>query len=760
MSRSRCLIVPIFLLIFSVFSGAQVVDNQLGKELLGIFPELEDGYIDLNGNGKPDQLVDLDEVVVETTVKDGVIQVQEILDFIENYFQYISIQKIEKVREILELASGAIPEIISLSYIRTINDILETKRELGTDGIFLSPSAMAQAMEEAQGFIASMAFAYKKEGDRFAQDFVTARENLFRMIEQGYPLPEITREQDLEIVITTFINTIIRDFDSDIQRVKSIIRTLGNLGAESSLPYLTALLNDDRYKLDVLRALGAVGHKSVIPILIEQLDRETAPEARQELIIALGDIGGEESLDILLSLLKDGQEPESEQIVLSAVGSVAASGSIDRRISTLFLSYLGNVDIELRKVALEGLAYYPSTAVVSAILQLLKTEKNESVRLAAVKALGATHSPAATPTFTAMLRDSEESEAVVETVILGLGDSAEGLKALPYVLESLGSSNDTIRSAAALTVARLFNLDARAVSTALSRGVLTRTDELYLSEGTRLLAAMADPSTVPTLTILLDNSFDEVKKNATWALYRISAEPNLKTVEALKKLVTSETEALTVRINAVRGLGNIGIDSPQLKVWQTLTTIVRLRGEKYYMLRYFAIEALGALRSNEPEVKSVLVSVALREPDDDLKKASVIALKEIGDSDSNAFLTLENLYKRSDNVDLKILIVETLGDFGAAQSEKLAAELLDESPRSEVKRRIIYSLSNIETVDALNTILDAASDPELGEYIYGVLEDCNRVTMMSIISRRLKTETNGEIRALMENLLAGFQASY
>jgi HEAT repeat protein len=359
-----------------------------------------------------------------------------------------------------------------------------------------------------------------------------------------------------------------------------------------------------------------------------------------------------------------------------------------------------------------------------------------------------------------MLRDPEESEAVVEAVIEQFGQSAEGLKALPYILEALGNENDTIRAAASTSVFNLYEMDARAVAAALSRAVLTRTDEIYLVEGTRLLAAIADPSTVPALTVLVDSPYDEVKKNVTWALYRISAEPNLKTVDALKKLVTSETEALTVRINAVRGLGNIGLDSAQLKVWQTLSTIVKLRGDKYYMLRYFAIEALGELRSREPEVISVLVSVALREPSDGLKKASVLALKEIGRADPNALLTLENLYNRTDNVELKILIVEALGDLGGEQAGRLAAELIDENPDSGIKRRAIYTLANIESFDSLNAILDAAVDTTLEEYIFGVLEDCNQPTMMSIIERRLKTETNGDIRALMENLSALFQAAY
>ena len=66
--------------------SADVVDNDLGRKIKAIFPELASGYIDLNNNGSMDRLDDMDEMVPDSRVKDGILQVQEILDFIsENY---------------------------------------------------------------------------------------------------------------------------------------------------------------------------------------------------------------------------------------------------------------------------------------------------------------------------------------------------------------------------------------------------------------------------------------------------------------------------------------------------------------------------------------------------------------------------------------------------------------------------------------------------------------------------------------------------
>ena len=83
------------LLATAVYLGAvmpsaaiSVVDTDLGGEFERIFPELSEGYIDLNSNEKLDRLEDMDELVPESLIQDDILQVQEILDFIIEQYRF------------------------------------------------------------------------------------------------------------------------------------------------------------------------------------------------------------------------------------------------------------------------------------------------------------------------------------------------------------------------------------------------------------------------------------------------------------------------------------------------------------------------------------------------------------------------------------------------------------------------------------------------------------------------------------------------
>ena len=135
-------------------------------------------------------------------------------------------------------------------------------------------------------------------------------------------------------------------------------------------------------------------------------------------------------------------------------------------------------------------------------------------------------------------------------------------------------------------------------------------------EGTRILSRIADPDTVPTLVSLLSSPLSEVKKHASWAMYRIRPSGNPKAIEELKKLVSGETESLEVRINAVRSLGVIGAlnpnPTPQTNVLPAILTALKMRDEKYTMLRFYAVRALGDARIGSSEVIDALVRAATR----------------------------------------------------------------------------------------------------------------------------------------------------
>lgn len=141
-------ILSIIFLLFTVISTyCEVVNTSLGKSFTAIFPELSKGYIDLNANGQLDRLDDMDEKIPDSGVKDGIIQVQEILDFIEANYRFIPMDKLNAVYKALDTASGDIPRLIALNYSQRIKEVIRNKERLGANSLYLTPSALKRPMK-------------------------------------------------------------------------------------------------------------------------------------------------------------------------------------------------------------------------------------------------------------------------------------------------------------------------------------------------------------------------------------------------------------------------------------------------------------------------------------------------------------------------------------------------------------------------------------------------------------------------------------
>ena len=267
--RKALLIFFIVIPIFFSQSQNQVVDSPLTGELKKIFPALSRGYIDLNQNGGIDQNEDIDEVIAESTVKDGLIQGKEILDFIIKNYEFIPLEKLNRVGEILEKTRGAIPELIALQYQSRINDVANKKEELDAMGLHLTPAARREAMDKMEKLINTMTMAYKKEAGKSETEFIQARDELFTMIERGYPLPETLNQEDSQLIVNIMIHTIIKEAEQNSNQVKASIKTLGRIGDPRAVPVLLGVLADDSSDFDALitaaRALGRIGDRAAVP---------------------------------------------------------------------------------------------------------------------------------------------------------------------------------------------------------------------------------------------------------------------------------------------------------------------------------------------------------------------------------------------------------------------------------------------------------------------------------------------------------------
>lgn len=772
MTRMKKISIFTLIVILSAFGagalGAEVIDNSLGRALTGIFPELRQGYIDLNHNGSLDRLDDMDELVPDSRVKDGIIQVQEIMDFISENYPFFLMEELEAVQGALEDAEGTIPELIGLNYRRTIAELIEKKEELGIDGLYLSPSARRKAMAEMNALIGTMVGAYKNESSRDERTFNEARDKLFTMIEQGYPIPDDLVEEDKNMLVSALIQTALNERDVNQVRTKYAIKTLGKLKDPFAVDYILELMNTEAYRAECIRALGEIGNDEAEKKLMALLETAGDEEVRIALYRALGRIGGERSREILTSRIEavgteDGPSEAETFAILQAVSKLAQGGNTDRSINTILTSYLSSADGEMRILAAKGLAAYPSQTNLNLLINALRNEKEEEVKIELVKAVNIAGNAQIITLYTSMLRDENISEPLERTLLEEIGKNPEGARAVTVIQSSLASRSDEIRKAAGDAFERLYEYNPKAVSGTLSRAVMTSDDEYLLAESSAVLAELADPTTAAALAGLLKSPYPEVKQNATWALYKMGNTGNTRMIEDLRRLITSETEPMGVRINSVRTLGRLGTVNEDIV--QTLTTVVKMRGGKYSMLRYFAIEALGDLGSaslgdSEEDTAELLARIALGEKDTLIKAAALDAVREIGRSTEGVVSSLEGLFKRSDDKETRTLVLETLGDLGSSAAGELAETLGFPDLAPGQKQRIIYALAQSGSEKGYMRIIEYSLDGDVSELATAILRDTPKRILQPVVEKRIRTETDDEIVALLEDLRTGFETAF
>lgn len=762
MKRYRILSFVTVLTVLSALApvwSISIVDTPLGSGFERLFPSLSEGYIDLNSNGSMDRLEDMDEKIPESLVQDGVLQVQEVLDFIIEQYRFFPVSRLEEIQDILSGAEGQIAEIIALSYQNRLAEVIEKKREFGSDDLYLTPSALRRAHEEMSGYIATMLHAYKKEEREYVQQFSEARESLFSMIEAGYPLPPMGTE-DRNLLVSAMLHTILSEGDRNPQRVKAAINTLGRLQAESALPYLRNLLDSSAYQVEAAGAIGEIGNTQARAILMSALKTSEPGAYQYALIRAVGKVGGDESAEYLLSMLPEASGPESEsqippqkeETIVKALSDLAAEGSRNRRIFTVLSDYLSHEAAEIRGVAVEGIAGFGARLATGELLPMLNEEENEKVKITLVRNLNALNDANTIPTFIRLLDDPTTSNTLKQEIIRAVGMNDNGARGIPAILGYLSDENEAVRTTARQAVLNQYARDSQTVISSLSRSALQSNDNLFLEEATSIIAEVADPAAVPTLLKLLENSDPQVRKNVTWAFYRIRPQNNARIVSEIQKLVTSETEPLQVRINAARALGAMRTNNAQLEVHKTLLTTLKLRSPEYVMLRYYAIDSLAQLSASQPEVVEALVNTAAGADEHTLRIAALQALRTIGSAGSEAISSVAGMAKRSDNLEIKMEAVRLLGDVGSDESVGIARSVLASSANADVYKKIGYALSRIDSDEAVELLIDMAADSDHTDFLVGLLREMDPSTLRKVVQRRRQTESNQAVVQILDRI--------
>ncbi|MFO7731957.1 MAG: hypothetical protein R6V86_14460, partial [Spirochaetia bacterium] len=283
-------------------------------------------------------------------------------------------------------------------------------------------------------------------------------------------------------------------------------------------------------------------------------------------------------------------------------------------------------------------------------------------------------------------------------------------------------------------------------------------DSLFLEQATSIIAEVADEAALTTLLRMLETPYPEVLKNVTWAFYRIRPQGNARIVGEIQKLVTSETQPVQVRINAVRALGAMRTENTQLEVYKTLLTTLKLRAPEYSMLRYYAIDSLAQLSADQPEVIDALLQSASPGEELHLRLAALQALRSIGAMDAEAVRTIAGMAKRSENIEIMTEAVRLLGDAGSEETVGIAGSILESTQDGGTYTKIAYALSRLESDSAVELLIDMAAGSEQEGFILGLLREVKPSLLRTIVQRRRQTESNQEVQQVLDKLEASLSA--
>ena len=471
--RQKILFILFTFLIFIPVFG-DIVSTPLGNKLRTIFPELRNGYIDLNKNGSLDRLDDMDEQISDYLVQDDQIQVQETLEFIRNNYKYFPVRTLESVRDALNSPEGTINELIGLNYGTSINQLIEKRIAMGEYGLYLPPSARKKAMDEMAGFLALMDSAYKKEGSGAEQEFTNAKASLYNMLEKGYPIPEPLSTKEKEILESTLINTLIREQNNQ-KAVNTALYSLGILRSSRGIPYIIPLVTNEKFALESIRSLGAIGNLEALDLLLISLSENPEEARKVEIIRALGSMGSRESIVPLLNILKE--EEISENIlksVLDSLGKIASNGNADRRISAALANYLTSPDPALRIIAVKGLSAFSDQNTVASLLGLFRKERSENVLMSLVERAQYINNPSIVPSLIGLLQNPQTSIELQKSCLRTIGSHSEGIKGINGVIAALSSPIKEIQETAYEASKELYKTNNTALIGGLASVVLLK----------------------------------------------------------------------------------------------------------------------------------------------------------------------------------------------------------------------------------------------------------------------------------------------
>jgi len=335
------------------------------------------------------------------------------------------------------------------------------------------------------------------------------------------------------------------------------LETLRGISGPELAPVVRPFLKDPdpMVRSQAARALGQMGDRAALPVLIELLtlrDEGFLTQGLHAVVDALGRLRDPAALTPLFKLLDDAPDYRQIEIyryhILSNIVLVGGAGVIDRIKSQLLDPTMQNGHI-----VLDALASVESEKVIPFLMKALE-EGDTRYRTSAVRALAARGHRAAGPLLVTVIAEEEDPWFLTEAlraltafgvnpgpkVVLGFLDLDPGdVRNINLIYGAMrASTRFGIRDAAPKIVAILEKHAAR-----------------YSYRAVDTLGRLDDPGAIPILTKLLAaEKYDARKHRTAIALARLGAlEPLLARLRAER--MTNDPSALATRAESFQALG-------------------------------------------------------------------------------------------------------------------------------------------------------------------------------------------------------------
>lgn len=392
---------------------------------------------------------------------------------------------------------------------------------------------------------------------------------------------------------------------------------------------------DPMIRIQAATALGNIQSSAATASLINGLSDEN-PAVRNAIAIALGKIKDKKALNSqkgLIPLVK--AEREYSRIKASVIGALGEMK--DESAIEILIESLSDPSEEVRMKSAIALGKIKDRRPVIRLMQILDNKlERETVKNAAIEALGEIADPKAAPFIVRFIDDSDDDTASKAILALGKLKYSEAVVPLIKILEDRSRLGESIRKSAAIA---LKDIGDRGASEAILKRLIDKTEYKYTLVGDKWhnifwqeVALAAGEFLLPEAApILIERAQDMaepevVRYISALALGKTQAPTAL---DVLKQLLNDDLEI--VRAHATSGLG----ETKRKEALDILAEIMENTG-KSEAERVHAARGLGVL--GEPKAVPSLIKAMNESNNHPVRLEATTSLGKLGGDQAVAAL--------------------------------------------------------------------------------------------------------------------------